>query len=399
MAAYALDWIALLLRWLHFITGVAWIGASFYFVWLDNQLVPPDDPGLKARGVGGHLWAIHGGGFYNPQKYTLAPPELPNDLHWFKWEAYATWLSGFGLLIAVYFLRAEQMLIDPGVAELAPWQAISGVLGTMAAVWLVYDGLCRSPLARREGLLALVVFALCVGVAFGLSRWYAARAAYLLTGAVLGTVMVANVFFVIIPGQRALVAALRRGEAPDPEPARRAKQRSVHNNYFTLPALFAMISNHFAFTYGHPWAWALLAGIMAAGVSIRHFFNLRHKGVVRWRYPALGVALLFAVAVVAAPAPAAVSGIDAPAATVDKVAALTIINARCLACHSAKPTFAGILAPPAGVRLDSPGEIQRNAPRALVQVKNRVMPLGNLTQMTEAERLVLTDWLAAGAPL
>jgi uncharacterized membrane protein len=397
MAAYALDWTALLLRWLHFITGVAWIGASFYFVWLDNSLRPPQDPALRERGVGGELWAIHGGGFYNPQKYTLAPPELPADLHWFKWEAYSTWLSGFGLLTVLYLMRPEQMLIDPNVAPLLPWQAVVGVLGTMALAWVVYDRLCRSPLGQREGLLALVVFGLSVALAFGLSRFYAARAAYLLTGATIGTLMVANVFFVIIPGQRALVGAMSRGEAPDPAPGKRAKQRSVHNNYFTLPVLFIMISNHFAFTYGNTWGWLVLAIIMAAGVSIRHFFNLRHRGRVEWRYPALGVALLVGAAVLGAP-PVSAGGPGDRVVNVDKMRALTILNTRCLPCHAAKPTFTGIAAPPAGVRFDDPGEVVRNGPRALVQVQNRVMPLGNLTQMTEEERMVLLDWLAAGTP-
>jgi uncharacterized membrane protein len=397
VAAYALDWTALLLRWLHFITGVAWIGASFYFVWLDNSLRPPQDPALRERGVGGELWAIHGGGFYNPQKYTLAPPELPADLHWFKWEAYSTWLSGFGLLTVLYLMRPEQMLIDPNVAPLLPWQAVVGVLGTMAVAWVVYDLLCRSPLGQREGLLALVVFGLSVALAFGLSRFYAARAAYLLTGATIGTLMVANVFFVIIPGQRALVGAMSRGEAPDPAPGKRAKQRSVHNNYFTLPVLFIMISNHFAFTYGNAWGWLVLAIIMAAGVSIRHFFNLRHRGRVEWRYPALGVALLMGAAALGAP-PVSAGGPGDRVVNVDKMRALTILNTRCLPCHAAKPTFTGIAAPPAGVRFDDPGEVVRNGPRALVQVQNRVMPLGNLTQMTEEERMVLLDWLAAGTP-
>lgn len=394
MYAYALDWVALLIRWLHLIAGVAWIGASFYFVWLDNHLTPPKDPALRDRGVGGELWAVHGGGFYNPQKYAVAPASLPDDLHWFKWEAYTTWLSGMGLLVAVYFLRAEQMLIDPAVAALQPWQAIAGVIGAMAVAWVVYDLLCKSPLGQRQALLAPLLFGLTVLLAWGLTHWYQARAAYLLTGAIIGTLMAGNVFFVIIPSQKKLVEAMRQGQAPDPAHGKRGKQRSVHNNYFTLPVLFVMISNHFAFTYGHPWGWALLAGIMAAGVLIRHFFNLRHHGIVRWRYPAVGVALLVLVAAAGAPA-----SVTAGAANVDTARALTILQSRCVGCHAEKPTFTGIVAPPAGVRLDHPDEIRRNAARALPQVQNRVMPLGNLTQMTDEERKVMTDWLSAGAPL
>ncbi|MBI3145567.1 MAG: urate hydroxylase PuuD, partial [Pseudogulbenkiania sp.] len=275
MAGYLLDWLALLLRWLHFVAGVAWIGASFYFVWLDQHLTPPTDPELQRRGVGGELWAVHGGGFYNPQKYRVAPPALPAKLYWFKWEAYTTWLSGFALLALLYFVRADLMLIDPAVARLSPAQAVSGALLTLAGAWLLYDGLCRSPLGRHDGGLGLIVYLLLVALAWGLAQYYAARAVYLLAGAVIGTLMAGNVFFVIIPVQKQLVTALARGEAPDPAPGRRGKQRSLHNNYFTLPVLFIMISPHSAFTYGHRYGWALLAGIGAAGVLIRHFFNLR----------------------------------------------------------------------------------------------------------------------------
>jgi uncharacterized membrane protein len=299
---YVLEWMNMLVRWLHVITGIAWIGASFYFVWLDNSLRPPA-PGsdLANKGVAGELWAVHGGGFYNPQKYLVAPAELPAELHWFKWEAYSTWLSGFALLVIVYWLNAQAMMVDRAVADLAPWQAVGVGLGCIVAGWIVYDLLCRSPLGKHDLAFGVVVFALLVGAAWVLTHVLSGRAAYIHVGAMIGTIMVANVAMVIIPGQRRMVEAMRAGQKPDPVYGIRGKQRSVHNNYFTLPVVFIMISNHFAMTYRHPHAWAVLAVIMAAGVFIRHFFNLRHKGRVEWVYPAIGVALLLGLAVVLAP--------------------------------------------------------------------------------------------------
>ncbi|HXA47153.1 MAG TPA: urate hydroxylase PuuD, partial [Burkholderiaceae bacterium] len=304
LLSYGIDWLNLLVRWLHLITGIAWIGASFYFVWLDNSIKPPK-PGsdLANRGVSGELWAVHGGGFYNPQKYLVAPKELPAELHWFKWEAYATWLSGFSMLFIVYYFNASAMMIDKSIADLASWQAIGIGLGTLVAGWTVYDALCRSPLGKRDGLLAMVMYLLIVAAAYGLSIVLSGRAAYIHVGAMIGTMMVGNVLMVIIPGQRKLVDAMKAGKSPDPIYGLRAKQRSVHNNYFTLPVLFIMISNHYAMTYNHAYNWLVLAAMMAAGVLIRHFFNLKHKGRIAWGYPAAGVALLLAVAIAIAPKP------------------------------------------------------------------------------------------------
>ncbi|MGB6054150.1 MAG: urate hydroxylase PuuD, partial [Burkholderiaceae bacterium] len=304
LLSYGVEWLNLLVRWLHLITGIAWIGASFYFVWLDNSIRPPA-PGseLAKKGVSGELWAVHGGGFYHPQKYLVAPKELPAELHWFKWEAYWTWISGFSMLFIVYYFNARAMMIDRAVADLSSWQAIAIGIGTLVVGWLVYDQLCKSKLGRREGWLGIVMYVFIVAVAWLLSKLLSGRAAYIHVGAMIGTIMVANVAYVIIPGQRKMVAAMRAGQAPDPIYGQRGKQRSVHNNYFTLPVLFIMISNHFAMTYNHAHNWAVLAAIMAAGVLIRHFFNLRHKGRIAWGYPAAGVLILLAVAVAIAPKP------------------------------------------------------------------------------------------------
>ena len=400
LVPYGLDWMNMLVRWLHVITGIAWIGASFYFVWLDNSLRPPAAGSeLAQKGVAGELWAVHGGGFYNPQKYLVAPAELPAELHWFKWEAYSTWLSGFALLVIVYWLNAQAMMVDRSVADLSAWQAVGVGLGSLVAGWVVYDLLCRSPLGRHDLAFGVVVFALLVGAAWALTHFLSGRAAYIHVGAMIGTIMVANVAMVIIPGQRRMVEAMRAGGKPDPVYGIRGKQRSVHNNYFTLPVLFIMISNHFAMTYRHPHAWAVLAVIMAAGVFIRHFFNLRHKGRVEWIYPAVGVALLLGLAVVLAPprpAAGAVAGVAAGVADFARVE--TIIRQRCVSCHAAHPTQPGFASAPAGVMLDDAQGIASNAPRIYQQaVQLKAMPLANMTNMTDAERAQLGAWFESGA--
>ncbi len=394
LVPYILEWMNMLVRWLHVITGIAWIGASFYFVWLDNSLRPPAAGSeLAKKGVAGELWAVHGGGFYNPQKYLVAPAELPAELHWFKWEAYSTWLSGFALLVIVYWLNAQAMMVDRSVADLTSGQAIGLGLGSLVAGWIVYDLLCRSPLGRHDLAFGVVVFALLVGAAWMLTHFLSGRAAYIHVGAMIGTIMVANVAMVIIPGQRKMVAAMRAGQKPDPVYGIRGKQRSVHNNYFTLPVLFIMISNHFAMTYRHPHAWAVLGTIMAAGVFIRHFFNLRHKGRVEWVYPAIGVALLLGLAVLLAPPRPSMSAEAVPFARVE-----TILRARCVSCHAAHPTQPGFASAPAGVMLDDVHGIAQNAPRIYQQaVQLKAMPLANMTNMTEAERAELGAWFEAGA--
>jgi uncharacterized membrane protein len=396
MDAHYLEFLSMLVRWLHVIAGIAWIGSSFYFIWLDNSLDPPAPGSDNAKkGVSGELWAVHGGGFYNPQKYAVAPAGLPDKLHWFKWEAYTTWLSGTALLVLVYWLRAGVMMVDPNVAPLVPWEAILFGAGSMVGSWIVYDLLCRSPLGKRDGILGLVVFGLITVLAWGLAQKLGGRAMFMHVGAAIGTIMVANVFFVIIPGQKKMVDAVRAGKTPDPIYGRRGKQRSVHNNYFTLPVLFIMISNHYSATYGHPRAWAILMLMAAAGVSIRHFFNRKHKGVYAWQYPALGAILLGVVAWWTQPQIAPLPPVEGEV-TFNRVR--SIVGQRCIACHSPQPTFPGIAQPPAGVLLHSPQDIVQNAPRIYQQaIVTRIMPLGNATQMTDQERAVLAAWIKAGA--
>ncbi|MDQ2820716.1 MAG: urate hydroxylase PuuD [Pseudomonadota bacterium] len=393
LVPYGLEWLNLLVRWLHVITGIAWIGASFYFVWLDNNIRPPA-PGseLAKKGVSGELWAVHGGGFYNPQKYLVAPSELPKELHWFKWEAYSTWLSGFALLTIVYYFNAQAMMVDRSVADLSSLQAIGLGLGSLVVGWTVYDLLCRSKLGQHDLAFGAVIFAFLVASAYVLTHYLSGRAAYIHVGAMIGTMMVANVLMLIIPGQRKMVNAMLAGQKPDPIHGLKAKQRSVHNNYFTLPVLFIMISNHYAMTYRHEHAWAVLGAIMLAGVLIRHFFNLKHRGRIAFQYPALGLALLIGVAVAIAP-PARVAAPAVPFAQVQ-----TIINARCVSCHADHPTQPGFAAAPLGVVLTDSKSIVQHAAKIYQQVVQlKAMPLANMTQMTDAERAQIGAWYEAGA--
>jgi len=402
MSAYLLDWLALLGRWAHLVTGIAWIGASFYFVWLDDHLLPPQRKDLVDAGVGGELWAMHGGGFYNAQKYKLAPAALPEPLHWFYWEAYSTWLTGFFLLCLLYFGQPQVYLIDPAVLPLGAPAAIGIALAFLAGGWLAYDALCRL-LGRNERALAIAVGALCCVIACGLCAIFSGRGAYILFGATLGTMMVANVFFVIIPGQREIVKAKQQGRAPDPVFGTRGKQRSVHNTYFTLPVLFTMISNHYAVTYGAARPALVLIALSAAGALIRAWFVARHKAHERGGRTsplplALGLLLLAGAAFALAPRAtgntAQVS--TSPAARFAEVQ--TILQQRCVACHAPQPTFAGFTAPPKGVLLDTPEHILAHAVSMQTQLATRVMPVGNLTQMTDSERAEVLAWLADGAP-
>jgi uncharacterized membrane protein len=402
VTAYLIDWLSLLGRWLHLITGIAWIGSSFYFVWLDNHLLPPADPELGRKGVGGELWAVHGGGFYNAHKYRVAPAMLPQSLHWFYWEAYSTFLSGLFLMCLLYYGQAEIYLIDRSVAALSKSEAIGIGLAFLGGGWWIYDGLCRTPLARNGLALGGVLAVLLTIAAWGLCQLFSGRGAYIEFGAMLGTIMVANVFFVIIPGQREMVRAKREGREPDPAFGIKGKLRSTHNTYFTLPVLFTMISNHYAMTYGSRYNWLVLVALCAAGVCIRLYFVARHKAHERNGHtsplPAvLGVLLLVGVAI--ALAPALSGGAAATGNAADAFARVqAIVAQRCASCHAASPTQPGIAEAPKGVLLDSPERILLYTAQIQQQVASRAMPIGNLTGITEQERADVLAWIQRGAP-
>jgi uncharacterized membrane protein len=390
---YATDWLNLLTRWLHVIAGIVWIGSSFYFIALDNHLLPPKDEQDAETGVGGEAWEIHGGGFYQVQKYRVAPRVLPEPLHWFKWEAYTTWLSGFALMIVLYYLNADQYLIDRDVADLSTGAAVAISIGLLAAAWVVYDVLCRV-LGSRPLVLAGLLLGLVTLAAWGAGELFSGRGAYIQIGAMLGTMMVGNVFFVIIPAHWQLIRAKQAGREPDPAANERAKLRSVHNNYLTLPVVFTMFSNHFPFTYGHSYAWLILVVLLVIGAWVRHFFNLRHTGRTVWAIPVSAALAIAALAIVIRPQTESAAG--APQVQFARIA--QIVEARCTACHSQNPTK--VAEPPQGVTFDTPEEIRSRADAIEQQaVQSKAMPLGNVTGMTQAERGLLGRWIAQGAKI
>jgi uncharacterized membrane protein len=391
--AYVWDWGNLLFRWLHVVAAIAWIGSSFYFIALDNHLRPPAEERDRERGVGGESWEIHGGGFYRIEKFTVAPHELPEPLHWFKWEAYTTWLSGFALFVVVFYAHASTFLVDRTVADLPAWAAVLISIGGLALAWLAYDGLCRL-LGGREPVLAAAVLGVIALSAWGAGELFAARAAYVQVGAMIGTVMVGNVFFAIIPAHRELVRAKQAGREPDPRWNALGKQRSVHNNYLTLPVVFAMLSNHFPFTYGHERAWLILVALMAIGAWVRHFFNLRHRGRNAWWIPLGAAAAIVVLAVLIRPSGKAPQGASGPPVRFAQVQ--SVIRDRCAPCHSLHPTQPGFSTAPLGIRFDTRAEIEARAADIKAQaVDSTAMPLGNATHITSAERAILARWLAS----
>ncbi len=391
MDVQIVDWLALTTRWLHIIFGAAWIGTSFYFNWLNNHIRPVLS-GAPPKGVEGELWSIHGGHFYQVVKYEVAPEQLPKVLHWFKYEAYFTWVTGAALLALVYYLEPTAYLVDTQVASLDPAVAIGIGVGTLVLGWLGYHLLCKSPLGRWPVPFAIVGFALMTGVAFGLSQVFGPRAAYIHVGALIGTIMAWNVFFVIIPNQKVMVDAMTKGETPEAALGQAAAQRSLHNNYLTLPVLFIMVSNHYPMTFGHEWSWALLAGISLVGAAVRHWFNLRGKGEQNvWILP-VAAAGMVALALVSAPRTTEYEGEVTFAMVRD------IVERRCVECHSAQPTSELYSVAPLGVMFDQPQQIVDRAARIHNQVVvTQQMPLSNLTGITEEERAIIGAWYRRGA--
>jgi uncharacterized membrane protein len=391
MEAYLLDWANLLVRWLHFIAGVAWIGASFYFVMLDSSLSKPARKQDVERGVTGELWAVHGGGVYQSQKFLLGPLDEPlaENLHWSKWEAYTTWLSGMGLLAIVYWFGAKTYLIDQQVMALTPVTAITISIGFLVGGWVAYNLLCKA-LRGKDTLLAGIIFGLVCASAWILFQLFSARGAFLHVGAMMGSIMAANVFFHIIPGQKRVVAQMRAGQTPDAEPGIIGKQRSVHNTYFTLPVLFIMISNHYPMTYSHEHGWLVLIFIMLAGVLIRQYFVMRHGHKASPALPATAVVLLFAMIWYLSP-----QAIESGAANqISKAQMAQIIESRCVACHARQPAQPGFTAAPLGIVLESSAEILNHAERIAFTVQTKYMPIGNLTGMTDQERASVASWYA-----
>ena len=409
MESYLLDWANLLLRWVHVITAIAWVGSSFYFVFLDSSLTPPVDEDLKKQGVSGELWALHGGGFYHPVKFASKPPQMPEHLHWFYWESYSTWLTGFALFTVSYLWNASAYLIDKSLMNWSPGAAIGVALSFFVVFWILYDAICQLFGKRKNGdvIVGAGVAVLVCAASWLACHWFAGRAAFLLVGAMMATAMSANVFFWIIPGQRRMVASIKAGTPIDPRDGERGKQRSVHNTYFTLPVLFAMLSNHYSFTWSHPQNWLVLILMMLAGAAIRQFFVLRHGYKLgRNRHPIayalVGVFVIVGAIVWLRPAPqaAAINAIDSGAGHVriqgstgqnDYQKVAKIIENRCYQCHGAQLQMKN-------VRLDSPALIKQHAQSVYQQVVvTKIMPMNNATNITDDERLQIKQWFEAGA--
>ena len=392
--AYWNDWLDLLIRWLHVVAGIVWIGTSFYFVALDNHLGRPKEKHDIDDGVGGETWEIHGGGFYRISKWTVAPRELPEPLHWFKLEAYATWLSGFALLVVLYYFDAETYLVDRSVRDIDPAAAVTLSLLGLGVAWVLYDLACR--IFRHELLMGLFLLGLVVASAYGASQVFSGRAAYLQVGAMLGTIMAANVLFNIIPAHWELIRAKERGEAPDPGPGLEAKRRSVHNNYLTLPVVFAMISNHFPFTFGHDHGWLVLVALVVIGAWVRHYFNLRHAGRTVWWIPVTAAVAVVTLAIAIRPDDGDGGGGGAPAKAVSTEEAQAIVQQRCTPCHAQDPTQEGFASAPSGVAFDTLEQIESQASAIKSQaVDSKSMPLGNVTGMTDEERESLGAWISS----
>ena len=381
---FLLDWLDLIVRWIHIIVGIAWIGTSFYFNWLDSRL----DRQINNENIEGELWSVHSGGFYHINKLKGPPKEFPKELHWFKWEAYTTWISGFVLLIIIYYLNAEGMMIDKNVNDLRPFTAIVISLIFLLGSWLIYDFLCKSILINNTILFSLACLFITILASYFLTKIFGSRAAYIHVGACLGTIMAANVFRVIIPSQKNMVDAALTNEKPDLQKGIDAKIRSIHNNYITLPVLFIMMSSHFPFTYGHKYNWLILALISIIGATVRHYFNLRNKKQHKvWILPLAALGMIFLMLYVSAPKINQIDQINNINEEISFHEINNIIKYRCAVCHANKPTFEGFEDPPLGIIFDTPEDIMKNINKIKAQtIDSDIMPPGNLTGMTENER-------------
>lgn len=387
---HLVEWLNIVVRVMHITFGIAWIGASFYFVFLENALNRKEN--IRDE-IAGDLWAVHGGGFYYLEKYKVAPKQIPKNLHWFKYEAYFTWLSGFALLFIIYYFNASATMIDVNVLKLTPLAAISISIGSFIVAWLLYDLLCKSPLVKKGWLFTLIGIILLTGFAYFYSHVFNGRAAFIHFGAMIGSIMVANVFFVIIPSQKAMVNAAKKGMLPDPAKGKNALFRSLHNNYFTLPVLFVMVSNHFPSTFGNKYQWIVLAAITLGSAGIKHWLNLRERGQLSiWIMPS-SIIILLAVAYVTAPQASNVKCKEVSFAEVN-----AIITQRCISCHSSRPTDDVYTAPPTGVIYDTPDDIIKKKDAILQRVViTKTMPQNNKTNMTLEERDIIRCWIEQGA--
>jgi uncharacterized membrane protein len=390
MDVFVADWLNLILRWAHLVVGIGWIGTSFYFIALDLGLRKnPNSP----AGVYGEQWQVHGGGFYHVDKYTVAPPQLPKHLVWFRWEAYLTWMTGFGLLVVMYYWNARAYLIDPTVLDISPATAIAISIATLAAGWFIYDLICRSPVGRHTVLLSAVVFVLIVAASWGLSHVFSGRGAFIHVGSLIGTIMAVNVFYVIIPNQKKLVAQLQAGEEPDPRYGAIGKQRSVHNNYLTLPVLLMMVSNHYPMLYSHPYSWLVVALILITGGLVRHLINRHDAGddfhAYSWAAPVAAIALASAITVTAPHS--AISSIQVADGEV-----LQIVQHHCSVCHARQPKHPGFAEAPKDMRFENLNDVRQYARLVRAQVvQSNAMPLGNETRMTAEEREKIGAWLGS----
>ena len=387
LETYIAEWIELALRWVHLTVGIAWIGASFYFNWLENRLEREHSAQI---GIEGDLWAIHGGGFYHVQKYQVAPPELPSHLHWFKWEAYATWFTGIALLAMIFYIDAKVYLLDSSLNDLSPLQGTGIGIATLIVTWVAYDLICRSPIARQPRLLSLIIVAyFCILTVF-LCEIFSGRGAYIHVGAAIGTIMVLNVMAVIIPSQKSLVNAMKKGGQPDAELGKAALMRSRHNNYLTLPVLFIMIAGHYPSTYSSPWNSAILIGLGLVGIVVRHYFNVRHLPGYKWWWLAIGFAGLIGIAALTVPKSVSQSP-NSEQVSLDTVR--DIVHKRCTVCHSRTPVQPGFQIAPGEIIMDTDEQINELASRIFTAtVATRSMPIGNLSKMTEQERAIIASW-------